>query len=88
MSDNCINTLHLVIAKNYLIEKEASLKSRAYNILGIALQLSGDYESARQAYMHSLEIYTYHRYNTSRNILLLSSLWYINLYIKFNNWYL
>ncbi|XP_063416298.1 uncharacterized protein LOC134697943 [Mytilus trossulus] len=70
---DCINTLHLVIAENYMIEKDASLKSRAYNILGIALQLSGDYEAARQAFMHSLEICTDHRYNTSRKRLLLMS---------------
>ncbi|VDI47792.1 Hypothetical predicted protein [Mytilus galloprovincialis] len=70
---DCINTLHLVIAENYFIEKEACVKSRAYNILGIVLQLTGDYEAARQAFMHSLEIYTNHRYNTSRKRLLLMS---------------
>ncbi|XP_076070766.1 uncharacterized protein LOC143042367 [Mytilus galloprovincialis] len=70
---DCINTLHLVIAENYMIEKDASAKSRAYTILGIALQLSGDYEAARQAFMHSLEICTDHRYNTSKKRLLLMS---------------
>ncbi|CAG2198483.1 unnamed protein product [Mytilus edulis] len=37
----------------------------SYNILGIALHLSGDNEAACQAFKQSFEIFPYHRYNTS-----------------------
>ncbi|XP_052076446.1 uncharacterized protein LOC127714426 isoform X2 [Mytilus californianus] len=70
-----IQTLQLVIAENYFIEKDNKYQYQAHNIVGIALQLSGDHEAARQAFMQSIEIYPDHRYNTSiKRFLLMSSL--------------
>lgn len=62
---NCLHTLQLVIAEHYLMVKDTSLQSGAYNILGIASHLSGDREAASLAFMQSLEIYPHHRYNSS-----------------------
>ncbi|VDI47791.1 Hypothetical predicted protein [Mytilus galloprovincialis] len=60
-----IQTLQLVITEHYCIEKDTYFQNKAYNILGIALQLSGDYKAARQAFMQSLKIYPDHKFNTS-----------------------
>ncbi|XP_071126808.1 uncharacterized protein [Mytilus edulis] len=62
---NCLYTLQLVIAENFLIEKEGGLQSEAYKILGIASQLLGDHEAARQAFIQSLQKYPNHTLNTS-----------------------
>ncbi|VDI36226.1 Hypothetical predicted protein [Mytilus galloprovincialis] len=54
---DCLHTLKLVIAEHYCIEGQITFKSAAYNILVIALQLSGDHEAARQAFIHSVDIF-------------------------------
>ncbi|XP_052076447.1 uncharacterized protein LOC127714427 [Mytilus californianus] len=72
---DCLHTLQLVIAENYCIDKNIGIRSQAYNTLGIALQLSGDREAARRAFMQSFEIFPNHKCNTSmKRLLLISSL--------------
>ncbi|VDI56170.1 Hypothetical predicted protein [Mytilus galloprovincialis] len=62
---DCVQTFQLVLAEKFLIENNRTLYSGAYNILGIALQLLGDNESARQAFMRSVDIYPNNEYNTA-----------------------
>ncbi|XP_076071840.1 uncharacterized protein LOC143043408 [Mytilus galloprovincialis] len=62
---DCLQTFQLVLAEKFLIENNRPLYSGAYNILGIALQLLGDNESARQAFMRSVDIYPNNEYNTA-----------------------
>ncbi|XP_063438334.1 uncharacterized protein LOC134719260 [Mytilus trossulus] len=47
--------LQLVIEESYLMNP-TFLKAEAYNLLGVALQLCGDEESARQAFLQSVYI--------------------------------
>ncbi|VDI74893.1 Hypothetical predicted protein [Mytilus galloprovincialis] len=51
-----LQDLKLVIGERYLMADVRST-AEAYTLLGIALQLFGDKESARQAFLKSLEIY-------------------------------
>ncbi|VDI36232.1 Hypothetical predicted protein [Mytilus galloprovincialis] len=75
LRQDCFHTLQLVIAENYCVEGEMEFKFVAYNILGIALQMSGDHEAAQQAFMQSVEICSDHRINTSmKRLSLMSSL--------------
>ncbi|XP_071126621.1 uncharacterized protein [Mytilus edulis] len=53
---DCLHTLQNVISENNFIENSKQSHSRAYTILGIVFQLLGDNESARQAFMQSVEI--------------------------------
>lgn len=46
--------LRLIIDENYLMSRIA-LKTEAYNLLGIALQLFGDKGSAREAFLQSVD---------------------------------
>ncbi|XP_052078278.1 uncharacterized protein LOC127716192 [Mytilus californianus] len=48
---DCLHTLQLVIAENYFIENNRAFLSIAYTVLGIASQLLGHIEPARQAFM-------------------------------------
>ncbi|VDI75661.1 Hypothetical predicted protein [Mytilus galloprovincialis] len=50
-----IQDLKLVIGERYLMP-DMRCTATAYTLLGIALQLFGDKESARQAFLQSLEI--------------------------------
>ncbi|XP_076086781.1 cyclic GMP-AMP synthase-like receptor 2 [Mytilus galloprovincialis] len=52
-----IQDLKIVIGERYLMS-HVRITAEAYTLLGIALQLFGDKESARQAFLQSLEIYT------------------------------
>ncbi|XP_052075908.1 cyclic GMP-AMP synthase-like [Mytilus californianus] len=45
--------------------ENSPLKGVSYNILGIAFQLMGDKESAKQAFMQSMRLYPYREYNTA-----------------------
>ncbi|XP_076086787.1 cyclic GMP-AMP synthase-like receptor 2 [Mytilus galloprovincialis] len=51
-----IQDLKIVIGERYLMAN-VRITAEAYILLGIALQLFGDKESARQAFLQSLEIY-------------------------------
>ncbi|XP_071145514.1 uncharacterized protein [Mytilus edulis] len=59
-----IKGLKLVIGERYLMSDVKSTAD-AYTLLGIALQLFGDTESARQAFLQSLEIYPDESYNSA-----------------------
>ncbi|XP_071126807.1 cyclic GMP-AMP synthase-like receptor 2 [Mytilus edulis] len=72
---NCLHTLQLILVENYCIEQNGQLPSEDYKILGIALQMSGDYEAARRSFLQSLELYPDHKFNTSyKRLSLMSSL--------------
>ncbi|XP_071126630.1 uncharacterized protein [Mytilus edulis] len=53
---DCLRTLQLIINESYLIENGKLFQSESYQILGIALQLLGESESARHAFMQSVEL--------------------------------
>ncbi|VDI55573.1 Hypothetical predicted protein [Mytilus galloprovincialis] len=65
-----IQDLKLVIGERYLMSDVRSFTAEAYTLLGIALQLFGDKESARQAFLQSLEIYPDESYNSAARRLL------------------
>ncbi|XP_071124028.1 uncharacterized protein [Mytilus edulis] len=71
---DCLYTLQHVIEENYFIENSEQLHSKAYTILGTVFQLLGDSESARQAFMRSVEINPDERHNTSVKRMSLMSL--------------
>lgn len=58
---NSIKNLQSTIEENYLI----GTSSISYKILGISCQLLGDKESARLAFMHSIELFPDQERNTS-----------------------
>ncbi|CAC5421958.1 unnamed protein product [Mytilus coruscus] len=62
--------LQLVINEGYLMECPYK-KSFAYNLLGVALQLLGDKESARHAFLQSVELWPNELYNSAVKRLLL-----------------
>ncbi|XP_071147388.1 uncharacterized protein [Mytilus edulis] len=64
-----IQDLKLVIAERYLMSDVRST-AEAYTLLGIALQLFDDKESARQAFLQSLEIFPDESYNSATRRLL------------------
>ncbi|XP_071147370.1 uncharacterized protein [Mytilus edulis] len=64
-----IQDLKLVIGERYLMTDVMST-AEAYTLLGIALQLFGDKESARQAFLQSLEIFQNESYNSASRRLL------------------
>lgn len=67
---NCLHTLQLVVAENNCIEQNTGFQAQNYNMLGIALQLSGDHK----ALMQSLILYPDHKFNTSfKRLSLMSS---------------
>ncbi|VDI25062.1 Hypothetical predicted protein [Mytilus galloprovincialis] len=59
-----IQGLKLVIGEKYLMSDVRSTAD-AYTLLGIVLQLFGDTESARQAFLQSLKIYPDESYNSA-----------------------
>ncbi|XP_071124084.1 uncharacterized protein [Mytilus edulis] len=70
-----LHTLQLAIAETDFTEKRRKVRYQANNILCIALQMSGDYRAACQAFMKSLDIYPDHEFNTSfKRLSLMSSL--------------
>ncbi|VDH91186.1 Hypothetical predicted protein [Mytilus galloprovincialis] len=71
---DCLHTLQNVISENYFIENSEQYHT-AYTILGIVFQLLGDNESARQAFMQSVEIEPDYSLNTSvKRLTLMNSL--------------
>ncbi|VDI07687.1 Hypothetical predicted protein [Mytilus galloprovincialis] len=64
-----IQDLKLVIEERYLMP-DLKCTAEAYTLLGIALQLFGDKESARQAFSQSLVIYPNESYNSAARRLL------------------
>ncbi|XP_071147321.1 uncharacterized protein [Mytilus edulis] len=64
-----IQHLKLVIGERYLMTDVRSI-AEAYTLLGVALQLIGDTESARQAFLQSLEISPDESYNSASRRLL------------------
>ncbi|XP_071147331.1 uncharacterized protein [Mytilus edulis] len=64
-----IQDLKLVIGERYLMT-DGSSTAEAYTLLGVALQLFGDKESARQAFLQSLEIFPDESYNSASRRLL------------------
>ncbi|XP_063414860.1 cyclic GMP-AMP synthase-like [Mytilus trossulus] len=72
---DCLQTLQVIIDESYFIENEKLFHSESYKILGIALQLLGDSESAQQAFMQSAQIEPDQKYNTSvKRLTLMNSL--------------
>ncbi|CAC5421188.1 CESA [Mytilus coruscus] len=61
---DCLLDIQITIDVSYFIENPV-LKGVSYNILGIAFQLIGDKESAKQAFMQSLRLFPYREYNTA-----------------------
>lgn len=69
---NSLRDLQLTIEKDYFIG-HAYGKSVSYNILGITFQLLGDIESARKAFMQSIQIRTRPNQNSAfRRLSLIS----------------
>ncbi|VDI56114.1 Hypothetical predicted protein [Mytilus galloprovincialis] len=64
-----IQDLKIVIGERYLMADVRST-AEAYTLLGIVLQLFGDKESARQAFLQSLEIFQNESYNSASMRLL------------------
>ncbi|XP_071126633.1 uncharacterized protein [Mytilus edulis] len=72
---DCLHSLQNVISENYFIENIKLYHSKKYTILGIVFQLLGDNESARQAFMQSVEIEPDYSCNTSvKRLTLMNSL--------------
>ncbi|XP_076071842.1 uncharacterized protein LOC143043412 [Mytilus galloprovincialis] len=72
---DCLHNLQNVISENYFIGNSKQYHSGAYTILGIVFQLLGDNESARQAFMQSVEIKRDYSFNTSvERLTLMNSL--------------
>lgn len=53
----CLKDLQLTIEEGYFIA-DASDNAISHNILGITFQLVGDMESAKQAFMKSVELFS------------------------------
>lgn len=65
--------LKLVIEEHYFITEDID-KSNAYTLLGIALRLVGDMESARQAFRQSIALLPIDEYTTAGHRYLLMNL--------------
>ncbi|CAC5397848.1 unnamed protein product [Mytilus coruscus] len=57
-----LDDLKRVIVNHFFVADHDE-NAMSYNLFGIALQLSGDTEFARQAFLHSVEILPFHEYN-------------------------
>ncbi|XP_052076242.1 uncharacterized protein LOC127714241 [Mytilus californianus] len=68
---NSLRDLQLTIEENFFIAIQA-YKALSYNILGICFQLLGDIESARKAFLHSIELFS-DELNDAYNLLFLIS---------------
>lgn len=59
---NSLKDLERVIGEQFFIADFNEI-ANAYNMIGIALQLSGDTELARQAFLQSVNSFPYHEFN-------------------------
>ncbi|VDI30051.1 Hypothetical predicted protein [Mytilus galloprovincialis] len=59
-----LHSLQMVIEENYFIATVEG-KAQAFNVLGVAFQLFGDTESAREAFLHSVDLKPGHLDNTA-----------------------
>lgn len=66
---NCLQTLQSAIADNHFIKGSMTI-FKAYNVLGITLQMLGDLDSSRQAFIKSVEMCPDRKRNDSLRRLL------------------
>ncbi|XP_052060747.1 uncharacterized protein LOC127701023 [Mytilus californianus] len=71
LCQNSLHVLQLIVKENFLIA-DMRHKGEAFNLLGVALHIFGDKESARKVFLHSAEYFPDHFKFAVRRLLLMN----------------